>query len=319
MPHSITISAPAKVNLFLEVLRKRADGYHEIVTVFERISLADTVRIRVGRSGIGVSSDIPIVRRKEENIAYRAARSMLDFAGSRAAVDIHITKRIPIAAGLGGGSSDAAAVLAGLKALLSLNVPAADMMRLGADLGADVPFFLSQARFALGQGRGDHVVSIPTKKVFFHLLVNPGIRLSTREVYERFDRMAGSGGGFKGLTPDAGWLHGSSERRSRGLTKPDSGATINPASFLDRLAARPGGKLRNDLQGAAIGQHGEIGHLIERLASASATTAIISGSGPSVFCLFRERKEAVCAKQRLAKGLSPAERRRWSIFVVSTR
>jgi len=319
IPRSITIAAPAKVNLSLEVLKRRRDGYHDIVTVFERISLADTIRIRTGGKGIDVSSDIPIVRRREENIAYKAAKSILDFAACREPVTIHITKRIPIAAGLGGGSSDAASVLMGINRLLVLKVAGADLMALGAAIGADVPFFLSRARFALGTGRGDEITPLRTRRIFYHLLINPAIRLSTREVYERLDRTAGLGSNIKGLPPGIRWGTGSSERGLKGLTNRAAGDTINPASFLNRLAAGPDSVLRNDLQGAAIERKKEIGRIIERLAAASATKAIISGSGPSVFCLFRERKEAVDAKQRLVKELSPAERRRWSIFVVSTR
>src|SRR3989338_2921545 len=147
---SIEVVAHAKVNLFLEVLGKRKDSYHKILTIFERISLADEIKILKIPKGIRISSDKFITRNPEDNLAYKAAKLILKYKDVKAGVKIFIKKRIPIAAGLGGGSSDAAAVLVGINKLFALRLKEGSLMRLARQLGADVPFFLLGAQFALG-------------------------------------------------------------------------------------------------------------------------------------------------------------------------
>ena len=152
---SITLSAPAKVNLFLKVLNKRSDGYHNIYTLFERISLADKITITAIPCGIEVSSDKFITADPKDNLVYRAAELILKKGkvGVKKGVKIRVAKRIPIAAGLGGGSSDAGAVLMGINRLFDLKLKQAELVKLGNKLGADVPFFLLNTPFASGDRR----------------------------------------------------------------------------------------------------------------------------------------------------------------------
>ncbi len=363
MSSHIRIDAPAKVNLYLKILAKRPDGYHEIVTIFERIDLVDTISIVRMDRGIDVLSDTRIVARKEENLAYKAARAILGRASFEAGVRIHIDKKIPIAAGLGGGSSDAASVLMGINTLLRLKMTREELMGLGRELGADVPFFLAQSPFAIGTGRGDTVKPIRSRKTFYHLLVCPDFPLLTRDVYKEFGSLrSGEVPGFssrdaalsepvtgftsRDLTPRL--RSGSSpEHWSKGLTNTVPGDTIDavsifntiaggihPPSFayrgLRRLSLQKGdvrrvppkgateAGLHNDLQVAAIKVRRDIEGIVERLAEASGTKAIVSGSGPSVFCLFHKRKEAQEARNRFLRSLPAREKEAWKIFVVRT-
>ncbi len=169
---SIEVLAPAKVNIFLKVLGKRKDSYHNILTLFERVSLADKVRIsRLPKEeDIILVCDKKITRSVKDNLAYRAARLLLDFKKVKAGVRIELKKRIPVSADLGGGSSDAAAVLLGINRLLGLKVSQKALMRLAGKLGADVPFFVSDTPFALGSKRGDELRPISSKAPFSYSL-----------------------------------------------------------------------------------------------------------------------------------------------------
>ena len=166
---SIELTAPAKVNLFLKVLGKRKDSYHNLHTFFERIDLCDTIRISKAPQDIIVTSDRPITGDPSDNIAYKAASLILRYAKVQGGARIRIQKRIPMAAGLGGGSSDAAAVLIGLNKLYNLKVNRFTLMRLGAKLGADVPFFLLDAPFAIGKSRGDKLKKADIRLRPWHL------------------------------------------------------------------------------------------------------------------------------------------------------
>ena len=211
------ISAPAKVNLYLKVLNTRPDGYHNITTVFERINLVDRIHIKKTQKGICLSSSVPITQNQEENLAYKAAKAILDFVGSDQGLEIHIDKNIPIAAGLGGGSSDAASVLAGVNKLLALKVGRRTLRLIAKGLGADVPFFLSGSKFAIGTARGDSLKSIHSRKTFYHIIIYPNFRLLTKHVYERFDALSQKGSDpYKGVRP----LY------SRNLTKLGRGVQI---------------------------------------------------------------------------------------------
>jgi len=331
MLRHIHITAPAKVNLSLKVLNRREDGYHDIVTIFERIGLADEICIGRLDKGIKVSSSVPITRKAEDNLVYRAARAILDYSGSGEGVDIFIEKNIPLAGGLGGGSSDAAGALVGINRLLGLKLSKNELYDLGGRIGADVPFFLSGATFALGSGRGDIIRPIRGGKSFHHLLIWPGFSLSTKDVYDRFDELRGltpransvAGSSHRGkvrdLTPPVNWAAGSSHRgKVRDLTNTGLGDKIYPAFILKRSVFKPDSILHNDLQEAAISVRPDIKDIIERLAEALETSCMISGSGPSVFCLLKGRKEALIARDTVLRSFLPRERKGWKIFVVRT-
>jgi 4-diphosphocytidyl-2-C-methyl-D-erythritol kinase len=178
----LTVASPAKINLFLEVLGRRADGYHEVETVMQMVELADSLRLRRLPREIRLSvtgADLPAGR---ENLAYRAAELFLEAAGGPGGVEIALTKRIPIGGGLGGGSSNAAAVLAGLNRLYGLGRAPGELQKLGARLGSDVPFFLGSA-LGLGTGRGERLTELRGWPPRWIVLANPRTAVSTAWAY----------------------------------------------------------------------------------------------------------------------------------------
>ena len=297
---SIEISAPAKVNLFLRVLGKRKDGYHDILTVFERITLEDRIKISKSPSGIKLLCSKPITKDPRDNLAYKAAQAILAHKKSCVGVKIEISKHIPIAAGLGGGSSDAAAVLTGINKLCGMKLSKKELMRLGARLGADVPFFIFDAAFAAGKGIGNELSIIRSNTRFWHLLVYPGFEVSTKEVYRDFKRP---------VVRQAHHPLNHPELSPRGLTIESGNVKIRPLGFL----------FHNDLQAMVVRKRPVMGEILKRLANLSGAEAIVSGSGPSVFCLYETRREAMSARRRLFKEVPATRRKRWQVFVTATR
>lgn len=182
--HRLRVPSFAKVNLGLEVLGARQDGYHELRTIFQTIDLHDDVVLRPLRGDVVVRCDHPDVPGDERNLALRAALALRRFARSRRGVEIAITKRIPVGGGLGGGSSNAAAVLMALDHLWGTGLGAAGLHRLARTLGADVPFFLVGGT-ALGLGRGDEVYPLRRQVAAHVVVVDPGRPVSTAAVFAR--------------------------------------------------------------------------------------------------------------------------------------
>lgn len=286
--NSIELTAPAKVNLVLRVLSKRKDSYHNIYTLFERISLADHIKITRIARGITVVCDKSVTGRPQDNIAYKAAELILKTAKVNAGIRVEIKKRIPIAAGLGGGSSDAAAVLTGINKLLNLRIPKSKLMRLGAKLGADVPFFIFDTPFAIGRGVGDKLQKLNLNKKFFHILIYPGFKVATKGVYQGLSRDLTNNRGGVRITLPKDW------------------------NSLERL-------LHNDLEAVVAAKKPVIGIIIKCLASSLGRRAIVSGSGPSVFCLCPTRKEAMKARVKLLHGAAGILKKRGQIFIVETK
>jgi len=314
---SITLSAPAKVSLFLKILNKRKDGYHNILTLFERISLADVIKITAIPKGIEISSDKFITANPKDNLVYKAAELILkhrrlnrgkegkkrEYRGVR----IRVEKNIPIAAGLGGGSSDAASILIGINKLYNLRLKEKQLMKLAKRLGADVPFFILKAPFASGTRRGDELKKVNCNKIFWHLIIYPGFKLATKDIYEAFDLLIPrqSSGSNPELLP-------------KGLTtkREDVKIHFSVRSSLDSRSLE--GILYNDLEETAISKKKVLRSIIERLAYHLGRKAIVSGSGPSVFCLYGRRKEAVAAREKLFRCVPANERKRWQIFIAGT-
>ena len=183
---SLRLRSPAKVNLRLDVLYKRNDGYHEIRSVMQEIDLCDEVTISLGGSKLKVSCDDRETPEGTENLAHRAARNILRRFKIDVGIDIFIEKRIPVASGLGGGSSNAAATLMGLNKLLRLRLTKKELMEMGTQLGADVPFFIFGRR-ALVTGIGDRLRKIELPSPLWTVLVNPNIRVSTAWAYKNLN------------------------------------------------------------------------------------------------------------------------------------
>lgn len=186
LPNSLVMSAPAKVNLFLELLHKRPDGYHEVETFMVAVTLEDRLEFREEPSGqIHLSVSGRAVPAGADNLAWRAAALVRQRAGIRRGVRISLTKRIPVGAGLGGGSSDAACVLRALNHLWKLNWTEEQLMPLAAQLGSDVPFFVTGATAAWCRGRGERVEPASLPRPLHFLVIWPGVELSTARVYGR--------------------------------------------------------------------------------------------------------------------------------------
>ena len=183
----IRVRAHAKINLYLDVVGKREDGYHNLETIFHSVELHDDVIIRKqAAKGITVSSEHPGVPRDSRNLAYRAANLLSDSIGGIGGIAIDIHKRIPVAAGLAGGSANAAAVLYGVNELFELDLTQETLRQLGGQLGADIPFCLHGGA-ALGLGIGDQLTRLPTLSDVPLLLLNPGIEISTATVFKKLN------------------------------------------------------------------------------------------------------------------------------------
>ncbi len=179
------LSAYAKVNLFLDVAASRNDGYHDILTVFQQIDLADQIILSPLPQGIKIICDHPDLPVDQKNLVWQAVDLVKEYCHLNDGVEIKIVKNIPVSGGLGGGSSDAAAVLMGLKGFWALGLSKEELLELGAKLGADVPFFVYGGR-CLGEGKGEKLAVLPNQK-FWLILVNPGFPVSTKDVYQKWD------------------------------------------------------------------------------------------------------------------------------------
>jgi len=287
----LVIHSFAKVNLFLEVTNKRPDSYHNLKTVFERISLWDSLTLKTRSDGLikikCSDKDIPA---GEGNLCFKAAKILKDTFSSLKGVDIGIVKRIPSGAGLGGGSSNAAAVLSGLNRLWKLNLPKAKLAASGARVGSDVPFFIYDTPFALGSGRGERIKPLNNlrNKKLWHILVVPKIHVSTPLIYRRFDDFAG-------------------------LTKPASNVKILSSALAKTGLSLNPGLLFNSLEQVTIKIYPQVRQVKDALLSLGLTSVLMSGSGPAVFALVSSGKEAL----RLA-GILRKKHKSWRVFTVST-
>ena len=255
----VKLLSPAKVNLFLRILRKRPDGYHDLQSLVQPVSLFDEISLSV-ESGEGVSlfSSGREMSSGSDNLAVAACRLYLDTASTRKKVSIKVKKNIPLGAGLGGGSSNAAAVLVGLNKILR-NFADRDLLRMAASVGADVPFFI-RCTSSFVEGAGEKVVVLSDFPLFHYVILFPGKSLSTGEVYDRLE------------LPE----------------QPPEG--VDPAFLVERF--RDGFPLENDLEEAACGILPDILSFKEIFRSLGARYVLVSGSGSSVFSVFRERGEA---------------------------
>lgn len=282
------LAAPAKLNLGLRVVGRRPDGYHELESVFVPLELADAVEVEVAEGeGVrltlarGEAPGAETVPEGEENLASRAARQYLERAACRMAVHIRLDKRIPAGAGLGGGSSDAGAVLRALAELLPRRLPSAELEALALGLGADVPYFLDP-RPAWVEGIGERRTALAGWPACGVLLVHPGQALATAEVFRAHAQASGA------LTPRRAGPTISRLRSLRGASA---------TQLLDALGGE--GWLRNDLEPSAVGRMPAVAELREEVEALGARAAGMSGSGPVVYGLFAEVDEAREARHRL--------------------
>jgi 4-diphosphocytidyl-2-C-methyl-D-erythritol kinase len=277
MERSVFIPAYAKVNLTLAVLGKRADGYHNISSVMQVISLHDTLRLTPNRSGqITIHSDSPTLN-TPDNLALRAALALREVAGDAAlGVEIELRKAIPSPGGLGGGSSDAASVLLVLNALWEMRLSQERLTQIAATLGSDVPYFLTGGTALIG-GRGEQVAPLPDAQPLWLVLARPPVSVSTAAVY-------------RALAP------------VDYATSDDTEAVVQAIQRGDPL---PLDRLSNSLEAPVLSDYPEIATACEAVLTAGAPFVRMSGSGPTLYAPFGALEDAsrVYAESR-ARGLS---------------
>ncbi|HUF76482.1 MAG TPA: 4-(cytidine 5'-diphospho)-2-C-methyl-D-erythritol kinase [Longimicrobiales bacterium] len=280
------VEAPAKVNLFLRVFDERPDRFHELETLFQAVDFADHVRVERAEAGVqlelrGAGADLGPM---EENLAYRAAARLLGEAGIEGGFRISLLKRIPVGAGLGGGSSDAAAVLRCAAALAGIPDDDPRLRRMGAELGSDVAFFLGPSPLAAGRGRGDVLEPFGALPVPDLVLVSPPVHVSTAWAYRALDE----------------------SRRAHGAA-PAPSLKGRPRDWGDVAA-----EAHNDFQPVVATAHPEVTRSLAALSAAGARPALMSGSGSTSFGIFASRVAAEKAAEGLRSDLG------WTCSVVRT-
>lgn len=272
----LTLPSFAKINWTLEILGKRGDGYHELRTLLQTVSVADELSFQLRAREIEIRCDHPAVPTDETNLVYRAARLLSDFTGIQKGLHVTINKRIPMAAGLGGGSSNAAVTLIALQKLWQVKLAPRDLFTLGARLGADVPFFFIGGT-CLGVGRGDEVYPLADVKAERLLLINAGILVPTKEVYANLPLE---------------------------LTKPEAAPKM-PTSFEAAYAALTTPdelpRLQNDLEMPVLARHPLLVEIKQRLKAAGARGVLMSGSGSTIFAIFDSETTRSVAERELSR------------------
>lgn len=268
---AVRVTAHAKINVRLKVVAKETSGFHALETVLVRIALADMVTVRVGNSGraansgrhLDVTGSDDLVRASgpaDRNLALRAANSYAEITGWPHGFEIHVEKKIPVGAGLGGGSADAAAVLRALNFMAPAPCPERDLLRIAASLGADVPFLATDACAALAWGRGDRMLVVPALPERELVVLSPAFRVSTADAYT--------------------WL----DSTRKGHPAVPLALPLEALSDWTTLADYA----ENDFEPPVIAQHPEIAQMIAALSGAGALIARMSGSGSSVFGVFAD-------------------------------
>lgn len=290
---SIELLAPAKVNLFLSVGKKRRDGYHGLVTLMQEVSLCDRVRIRLCAGGgirVSVVPGVKGVPSGRKNIVCKAAEAFFRHTGIKAGIDITVTKKVPAGAGLGGGSSDAASTLIGLDCLLKTGLGREKLSEIAAEIGSDVPFFI-YGRTALCRGRGEIVEPFAFRGKLNYVIVFPNIAISTKLIYENFDL---------DLTKDV--LYGK----------------IIVLKYVNADSIS-GSMLFNSLQPVAL-------RLFPRLETAAQAMracggfkgVLLSGSGSAIYGLCKNRETALKTAKILEGRLNKTMRRKVEVFTAQT-
>jgi 4-diphosphocytidyl-2-C-methyl-D-erythritol kinase len=276
----LVLKSPAKINLFLNIIKKREDGYHEIATLMQAIDLEDEIVLEKKEKGITLSTDHPDCPSDESNLAFKAAELFMEDQEIKEGLHINIKKRIPIAAGLGGGSSNAAATLKGLNRLFKLKVPKGRLHRLAARLGSDVPFFLGFIQ-ALAKGRGEILEPVDLFSDYWLVLVCPNFGVSTRWAYQNYKIP---------LTRVRKEFNLKNLENRKGFFK----------ALLD---------FDNDLEKAVKERYPAIGGIKDILTSSGAIKSSMSGSGPTVYGVFEHKLKAEEVARKIRRG-------NWEVFLT---
>jgi 4-diphosphocytidyl-2-C-methyl-D-erythritol kinase len=275
----LTLPSFAKINWTLEVLGKRPDGYHELRTLLQTLSVADELTFELTERGIELQSVHPELPLDETNLIYRAAKLFGDFTNCQLGVRVTIKKNLPMAAGLGGGSSNAAVTLLALQGLWGVRLDAHDLFNLGSQLGADVPFFFIGGT-CIGVARGDEVYPTTEIQAEHILLVNAGVAVPTREVYGNLPPELTNVGAVTKMPIS---LKAAYDAMSRG--RASSGGSFP--------------ELYNDLEASVLARYPLLAEIKRRLVVAGARGVLMSGSGSTIFALFDSEALRSVAQQDL--------------------
>ena len=287
-PPSVTVRAPAKINLILRILDRRLDGYHNLWSIMQTVALEDELQIRLVPHGgeIRLTCEAQALAVDRSNLVHKAASAVLDRAQQQVGLDIELRKRIPMGAGLGGGSSDAAATILGLNHLLKLGWSQAQMAEIGQPLGSDVPFFVF-APAAVVSGRGETVRAVAIEGSRWAVLVNPGFGVETKWAYQEL-------------------------AATRGAMQPLSPAHIQMVQYRHLTWSQLAVMAENDFETPVFARHAILRDIKETLRAQGAEVALLSGSGATVFGLFKDESAARQAQTHFAHD------KQLNVFVVST-
>lgn len=279
-----TLPSFAKINLHLEIVGRRPDGYHELCTIFQTVSLLDEIQFAPA-ARLSLTCDVKAVPTNEQNLIIMAARRLRERFRISAGARIQLTKRIPAPGGLGGGSSNAAVALLGLVKLWGIRLYSTDLVELAGKIGADVPFFFCGGT-ALGLGRGTEIVPLPDRDLRYLLIVTPDIAVSTPSAF--------------------------ADVNARNLTTENPNRILQICRFEAKMRDLRIPDFRNDLEKVTVAKYPEVAEVKQKLLELGSRQALMSGSGASVFGIF-EKEET---RQAAMKALD--ERVNWRKFAVAT-
>lgn len=256
--------AYAKINISLDITGKRDDGYHLLKMIMQTINLHDTLNIEEDTTGINIECSNKRIPTDKRNLVYKAAESFMKYTGLKRGVHIYIQKKVPSAAGLGGGSSDAASTLKALNKIFNAGLSDSELMKLGLSIGADVPFFIKGGT-AICEGIGEKIKNIRSFKNHYIVIVKPWFGVSTSAAYREFDSI-------------------------QNITHPDTMKIIEHIENDDLTMVSK--NMRNVLEDVSVKAHPEIGKIKEELKNFGALNSLMSGSGSAVFGIFESEKKA---------------------------
>ncbi|MDD6231696.1 4-(cytidine 5'-diphospho)-2-C-methyl-D-erythritol kinase [Frisingicoccus sp.] len=270
----IQMKALAKVNLGLDVIRRREDGYHEVKMIMQTVRLYDRIILEKTQKGISMETNLSFLPVNEQNIAYRAAKMLMDEFHIQSGLHIKIDKHIPVAAGMAGGSTDGAAVLYGVNKIFELGLTKRQLMERGVKLGADVPYCIMRGT-VLSEGIGEILTPVPSLPDCHILIAKPPVSVSTKHVYEN-------------LKLDKIEKH------------PDIDGMIEALRMEDLHGVTQ--RMENVLETVTIPEHPEIQQIKDLMIKDGALNALMSGSGPTVFGIFDDREKGMRARDLLRKS-----------------
>lgn len=303
--NTLVLNSPAKLNLYLDVLKKRADGYHDLLTLFERITLFDEIHLTpLSSDTIVISSDSPDIPLDENNLAYKAAELIKRSQGIQDGVKIRINKNIPVGAGLGGGSSNAASVLLGLNKMFHLKLSMDTLIAYANRLGSDVAFFIFNQSFAIGTDRGGKLTSSAELKnvKLWHLLFIPRIKVITKDVYFLLDQEENTQ--KKAENP----------QKTLKLTKKLDDVNILISNLKNSDFDSLNRNIYNRLSVIVMKSYSLVSELKSDLSKLGLENAHMSGSGPTLFVNFKTNLEARDMFERIHNRISD----RFKVFLAAT-